>query len=346
MTLSETSVQKIETEELKAPNVLDAKTNKEKKTLKERWKDFTKKIDLWSKKKPFRRKLYLNRTLYLMMLPYLLLFTFFTVVPVIMSFGLSFTYFNMLERPRFIGFSNYLTLFLDDDIFIKAIQNTLIIALITGPIGYLLAFVFAWLINELPNRIRSVVTLAFYAPSLAGNAVLIWTYIFANDIHGYANSILLNWGFINEPKQWLLTEKYILPLVIVVQLWMSLGVNFLSLIAGLKGVDRSLYEAGAVDGIRNRWQELWYITLPAMKPQLIFSAVIQISSTLGVGAITTLLVGFPSVNYAGHTIVNHLSDYGGLRFEMGYASAIATLMFLAAIGLNKLIRKIIARVGN
>lgn len=303
-------------------------------------------IDAWSKKKPFRRKLYLNRTLYLMMLPYVVLFTLFTVVPVLMSFALSFTAYNVLEAPKFVGWENYLALFLDDEIFITAIKNTLILAIITGPLGYALSFIFAWLINELPGKLRAIVTLAFYAPSLAGNAILIWTIIFSSDIYGYANAFLLEWGFITEPQTWLTNTKYILPIVIMVQLWMSLGVNFLALIAGLKGVDKTLYEAGAVDGIRNRWQELWYITLPSMKPQLIFSAVIQISSTLGIGAITTSLAGFPSVNYAAHTIVNHLSDYGNIRFEMGYASAIATLLFLASIGLNKLIRKIIGRVGD
>ncbi len=303
-------------------------------------------IDHWSKKKPFRRKLYLNRTLYLMMLPYVLLFFAFTVVPVVMSFALSFTSYNVLEAPKWVGWTNYLTLFLDDEIFITAIKNTLILSIVTGPLGYILSFIFAWLINELPNKLRAIVTLAFYAPSLAGNAILIWTIIFSSDIYGYANAFLVEWGLITEPITWLSNENYILPIIIGVQLWMSLGVNFLSLIAGLKGVDKTLYEAAAVDGIRNRWQELWYITLPSMKPQLVFSAVIQISSTLGIGAITVSLAGFPSVNYAAHTIVNHLSDYGGIRFEMGYASAIATLLFLASIGLNALIKKMIRRVGN
>lgn len=319
---------------------------KKRRSFREWREDTSKRLDSWSKLKPLRRKIYLNRTLYIMMLPYVILFTLFTVLPVIMSFLLSFSYFNMLEFPRFIGWDNYLSLFLDDEIFIIAIKNTLILALITGPVGYMLSFVFAWLINELPNKIRPFVTLAFYAPSLAGNGVLIWTYIFSSDIYGYANAFLLNWGFITEPITWLTNMNYILPIIIVVQLWMSLGVNFLSLIAGLKGVDKTLYEAAAVDGVKNRWQELWYITLPSMKPQLVFSAVIAISNTLGIGAITTTLAGFPSVGYAGHTIVNHLSDYGNLRFEMGYASAIATLLFLAAIGLNKLIRRVISRVGD
>lgn len=311
------------------------------------WKQRTSiKIDRWSRKKPLRRKIYLNRTLYLMMLPYVLLFTAFTIVPVVMSFGLSFTYFNMLEAPKLVWFNNYLTLFLDDEIFIIAIKNTLIIAIICGPGGYLLSFVMAWLINELPGKLRTFITLVFYAPSLSGNALSIWTIIFSSDIYGYANSFLIKFGFISQPITWLTNSKYILPIVIIVQLWMSLGVNFLSLIAGLKGCDKTLYEAAAVDGIRNRWQELWYITLPQLKPQLIFSAVIQISSALGVGSITTSLAGFPSVSYAGHTIVNHLTDYGSLRFEMGYASAIATLLFVASIGLNRLIQNLIRKVGD
>ena len=311
------------------------------------WRERTRiKIDHWSKKKPLRRKLYLNRTLYLMMFPYMLGFTLFTILPVLISLYLSFTSFNMLQFPTWVGFGNYLTLFLDDEIFITAIKNTLIIAIITGPVGYLISFVLAWLINELPDKLRVLMTLVFYAPSLSGNAITVWALIFSSDIYGYANAFLIKWGILSQPITWLTNSKYILGIVIIVQLWMSLGVNFLALIAGLKGVDRTLYEAGAVDGIKNRWQELWYITLPSLKPQLMFSAVIQIANALGVGAVTTALCGFPSVSYAGHTIVNHLTDYGSLRYEMGYASAIATLLFLASIGVNKLIQRIIRKLGD
>lgn len=334
-------------------NVMNTESLTFKQKISKKWKQFQDwkdkkriQIDYWSRKKPFRRKMYLNRTLYLMMLPYMIGFTLFTIAPVIMSLILGFTYFNMLEFPSWVGFNNYLTLFLNDDIFITAIKNTLIIAVITGPVGYIISFVFAWLINELPGKLRVVMTVAFYAPSLSGNALSIWTLIFSSDMYGYANSFLMNWGFMSQPITWLTNTKYILPIVIGVQLWMSLGVNFLSLIAGLKGVDKTLYEAGAVDGIRNRWQELWFITLPSLKPQLLFSAVIQIASALGVGGITTALCGFPSVGYAGHTIANHLSDYGGMRYEMGYASAIATLLFLASMGLNKLIQRIIGKLGD
>ena len=306
----------------------------------------SKEMDAWSKKKPTRRKLYLNRKLYLMMFPYLLLFFTFTILPVVMSFLLSFTDFNLLEfPPNWRGLQNYFDLFLEDSIFLIAVKNTLIIAVIVGPGGYMLSFVFAWLINELPGVLRAIVTFVFYAPALTG-AVSIWALIFSSDYYGWANSILIRLNIIREPITWLKNTKYILPIVIVVQLWCSLGVNFLTLIAGLKGVSRELYEAGAIDGIRNRWQELWYITLPCIKEQLLFSAVIQISNTLGVGAITTALCGFPSVQYAGHTIVNHLTDYTSVRYELGYASAIATLLFLASIGLNSLIRKLIRKVGS
>lgn len=259
---------------------------------------------------------------------------------------ISLTNFNLLEMPKFVGFDNYLRLFVEDDIFLIAIKNTLILAVVTGPIGYIAAFVFAWLINELPNKLRAFMTLVFYAPSISGNTYLIWLLIFSSDSYGYANAILYNWGFIDAPIQWLKDPQYILMIVILVQLWLSLGVSFLAFIAGLQAVDKNLYEAGAVDGIRNRWQELWYITLPSMKPQLMFGAIIQITSTLSIAQVAMHIAGFPSIEYAGHTIVTHLLDYGSGRFEMGYASAIATVLFVIMICTNLLVRKFLRRVGR
>lgn len=284
--------------------------------------------------------------LYILMIPFAVLFILFTVVPVFMSLGISFTHYNLLERPSFIGFDNYMKLFLEDDVFIISLKNTLILAVITGPLSYILAFVFAWLINELPRHLKSFMTLVFYAPSISGNAYLMWLIIFSGDAHGYLNGFLLQYGFIDSPIIWLRSEQYILPVLIIVQLWLSLGVSFLAFIAGLKNVDKTLYEAGAIDGIQNRWQELWYITLPEMKPQLLFGAVMQITSSLAIADVSISLVGFPSVNYAGHTIVTHLMDYGSLRFDLGYASAIATVLFLIMIGANLLVRKGLRRIGE
>jgi multiple sugar transport system permease protein len=284
--------------------------------------------------------------LYILMAPFVILFFTFTIIPVFMSIGISFTNYNLLQSPNFIGFSNYIKLFLEDDVFIVALKNTLILAVVTGPVSYILAFVFAWLINELPRYLRSFMTLVFYAPSISGNAYLMWLIIFSGDAHGYLNAFLIQYGFIDQPMQWLTNPDSILPVIIVVQLWLSLGVSFLAFIAGLKGVDKTLYEAAAIDGVSNRWQELWYITLPSMKPQLLFGAVMQITTSLSIAEVSMQLVGFPSIEYAGHTIVTHLIDYGTVRFELGYASAIATLLFLIMLGLNLFVRKILRRVGE
>ncbi len=297
-------------------------------------------------KKRFKLSFKKNKTFYFMMSPYFTLFFLFTVLPVLVSIFLSFTYYNMLQAPKFVGLENYKRLFLDDPVFLIAFKNTLILAIITGPVSYLMAFVFAWLINELPRRIRTFMTLVFYAPSLSGAAFTIWLLIFSGDIYGWANAYFIKWGFIKEPILWLQSPKYALGILIIVQLWMSLGVGFLSFIAGLQNVDRTLYEAASIDGIRNRWQELWHITLPQMKPQLMFGAVMQITGSFGIGTLSQQLLGFPSVDYSGHTIINHLNDYGTIRYELGYASAIATILFIFMILANKLVQKVLTRVGT
>ncbi|WP_413379533.1 carbohydrate ABC transporter permease [Paenibacillus taichungensis] len=283
---------------------------------------------------------------YALLAPYMILFIMFTVIPVVISIILSFTYFNMLEFPRFIGWQNYTRLFLEDDVFLIAIKNTLLFAIITGPISYIACFVFAWIINELTPKWRAFMTLIFYAPSISGNVYFIWLMIFSGDRYGIANGLLIKWGFLLEPIQWLKTEAYIMPILILVQLWLSLGTGFLAFIAGLQTVDRTLYEAGAVDGIKNRWQELWYITLPSMRPQLMFGAVIQLTTSFAVADVSIALAGFPSVNYAAETVVTHLIDFGTTRFEMGYASAIATVLFMIMVGTNLLVQKLLRRVGE
>ena len=287
-----------------------------------------------------------NKTAYVMIAPFVILFFIFTILPVGVSIVLSFTDFNMLQTPDFVFMDNYITLFLDDDIFITSVKNTFIFAAIVGPGSYLLSFICAWFINELSPKIRAIVTLIFYSPSISGGAYLMWNIVFSSDSYGYANALLIDFGFINMPIQWFQDADYVMPLCIVVALWTSLGTAFLSFIAGFQGVDHSLYEAGAVDGIKNRWQELWYVTLPTMKPQLMFGAVMAITQAFGFGAIVTSLAGFPSVDYAAHTIMHHLEDYGTTRWEVGYASAIATVLFLIMYGSNALVKKLLSTVGN
>lgn len=282
---------------------------------------------------------------YLMIAPFGLIFLIFTFLPVIVSVVLSFTSFNMAEMPKFTGVVNYINLLVKDSVFLIALKNTLVLALITGPLSYIMCFIFAWLINELPRVPRAILTLVFYAPSISGNAYIIWKLIFSSDTYGFANAWLMKLGITKEAILWFETAEYILPILIVVQLWLSLGVSFLSFIAGLQNVDRSLYEAAAVEGVKNRWQELWYITLPSMKPQLMFGAVMQITNSLSISSISIDLVGFPSVNYAGHTILTHLHDYGNLRYEMGYACTIAVVLFFIMVLCNILVQKLLRRMG-
>ena len=287
-----------------------------------------------------------NKTAYFMLAPFFLLFIIFTVLPVVLSIILSLTDFNMLQLPSWQGMSNYSRLFLDDEIFMLACQNTLIFAAVTGPVSYLLSLLIAWFINELPPKIRAVVTLVFYAPSISGQVYLIWKTLFSSDSYGWANATLMDLGILNKPILWFEDAKYVMGLCIVVALWTSLGTSFLAFIAGLQTIDRSMYEAAAVDGIKNRWQELWYITLPTMRPQLMFGAVLAITNSFGFGGVVDALCGFPSVDYAAHTIMHHLDDYGGQRYEVGYSSAIAVILFAISIGSNKLIKKMLSKVGQ
>lgn len=287
-----------------------------------------------------------NKVAYFMLAPFFLLFIIFTILPVILSMFLSLTDFNMLQMPNMVWFENFTRLFLEDEIFLIACKNTLIFAAITGPVSYMLSLLIAWFINELPPKIRSVVTLVFYAPSISGQVYLIWKTLFSSDAYGWVNATMMKLGLISSPVLWFEDADYVMPLCIVVALWTSLGTAFLSFIAGFQTIDRSLYEAAAVDGIKNRWQELWYITLPTMKPQLMFGAVLSITSSFGFGAIVTALCGFPSVDYAAHTIMHHLDDYGGSRYEVGYASAIAVVLFVIMFSCNIIIKKALAKVGT
>ncbi len=293
-----------------------------------------------------RRQLWLsikqNKECYLMIAPFMLFFIIFTIVPVVMSLPMGFTDFNMVQSPKFVGLSNYTTLFLSDKIFIRSIRVTLVFALLTGPVSYVLCFLLAWLINELPPKLKTIFTLIFYAPSMA-NVYTVWQLIFSGDINGYLNSLLIDWGIITSPVQWLTDGRYVLGVTIVVQLWISLGAGFLALRAGFQNIDRSLYEAAAIEGIRTKWQELIYIVIPSMGPQMMFAAVMQIVSSFTAGSVAQSLVGFPSTDYKAHTIMTHAYDYGWVRFEMGYASAICMILFIAMFLCNKFISKALGK---
>ena len=287
-----------------------------------------------------------KKACYFMMAPFLLLFFVFTVLPVAISIGLSFTYFNMLQTPQWIGLANYETLFVEDSIFLICVRNTLVFGLITGPVSYILCFVFAWMINDLNPKVRTILTVILYAPSISGGVYTIWTYIFSGDQYGLVNSFLMQLGLVDDPIRWLEDSQYVLTIVIIVQLWLSLGTGFLTFIAGFQSLNQELFEAGAIDGIKNRFQQLWYITIPQMYGQMVLSAVLQIGASFSVSSICIALAGFPSANYAAETVVTHIYDYGSIRFEMGYASAIAVVLFAAMVIFNNAVQKVLRGVAH
>ncbi|MDE5569719.1 MAG: sugar ABC transporter permease [Ruminococcus sp.] len=280
-----------------------------------------------------------NKDCYFMLAPFMIFFVIFTIVPVAMSLPVGFTDFNMAQPPEFVGFDNYINLFLSDKIFTKAIRVTIIFAVITGPLSYMICFLLAWLINELPNRLRAFFTLIFYIPSMA-NVYAVWKIIFSGDMNGWLNSFLIEWGFIQSPVQWLTDSRYILGVTIIVQLWLSLGAGFLALSAGFRNIDKNLYEAAYIEGMDSKWQELVYIIIPSMKPQMLFAGVMQIVNSFTAGTIAQELVGFPSTDYKAHTIMTHAYDYGWVRWEMGYASAICTVLFIVMFICNRIIGRL------
>ena len=286
------------------------------------------------------------RASYILMAPFVIIFFVFTVWPLIMSIVYSFTDYNAFKTPHFVGFLNYYKMFFNDDLFPTALKNTLFFAIITGPVSYILCLFFAWLVNELTPKVRSVMTLVLYAPSISSNIFFIWLLIFSGDMYGYLNSLLINLGFIKEPIQWLVNPDYMMMVVIIVQLWISFGTSFLTLRAGFTTIDKQYYEAAAVDGMKNRWQEIWYITLPMMAPHLLLSAVLSIAGAFSSVAVATALTGFPSTAYATYMIMHFVQDYGLIRLERGYAAAAATVLFILSLLSNLIAQAVIRRVGK
>lgn len=305
-------------------------------------KKITKSVNL----RRFKKDIWNNRQMYVLLFPFMFFFFLFTVYPVIASFLVSFTEYNVLEAPRFVGLENYRRLFLDDTVFKKALGNTIVFAVITGPVGYMISFFVSWVINELDRYSKAILTFIFYIPSISGTIYTIWALIFDSDIYGYANSFLIKLGLINDPIDWLTNETYILGIIIIVQLWMSMGTGFLAMRAGFATTEHQYYEAGAIDGIKNRWQELYYITIPMMAPHLTTAAVLQVTAMFSNATVSATLAGNPSTNYAGHLIMNHFADYSGIRLERGYASAIATILFLFIFIVNRIIMKMFRKVGS
>jgi len=274
-----------------------------------------------------------------LILPYTLVFLAFIIVPIIMAFVLSFTYYDAINAPEFAGLQNYIYMITGDEEFLKyIIPNTLKFALIVGPGGFALSFIMAWMLAQIQATPRKYLSLLLYAPSMVGAILvtILWKSLFSGSESGYINAFLLNNDFIEAPIQFLQSPEYLLNIMVVVSLWSSMGIGFLAMLAGILNVNPELYEAGQIDGIKNRIQEIFYITIPSMKPQMLFGAVMAIVGAFNMGEIGVLLSGTnPTPQYSGSLIVNHIADYGFLRYEMGYASALSVVLFLIVFAFSR-----------
>lgn len=292
---------------------------------------------------------WLNRegSAYAFIAMYAVLFFTFIVVPVAAAIGLSFTFFDAIQPPHFIGLRNYITLLTQDDTFMRyVLPNTIQFAVIVGPGGYALAFFLAWVLAQLPRLPRTFFALILYSPAMTSAVAMavVWKTLFSGDQTGYLNSFLLSLGLIQEPIQWLQSPQYLMTIMIVVTLWSSMGIGFLAMLAGILETNPDLYEAASIDGVSNRLQEIFYITIPSMKPQMLFGAVMAIVGTFQAGAIGVTLSGSnPTPQYAGQLIVNHIEDYGFLRYEMGYAAAVSVVLLLMVLFFTRLANRLFAR---
>lgn len=285
-----------------------------------------------------------NGAFYIMLIPFSVIFILFMIIPALGGVLSSFTNFNGMTIPQFVGLDNYTRLIFKDSTFLIVFKNTLLQALIVGPVGFLLSFVVAWLINELDKGLRLLIIFLFYSPNFSGTLYIVWQYVFSNDSNGLVNSVLVRMGL--EPISWLSDSAYSMPVVIIVSIWVSFGAGFLSFIAGLRGLDRAYYEAAAIDGLKNRWQELYYVTLPQMGPQLLFGAVQSIGGAFAVGAVNRSLAGYPSTNNATDTILLYMGEYGSTRFEYGYASAMSVILMLAMLIVWKIVNNVLKTFGT
>ena len=287
-----------------------------------------------------------NHTSAIMLSPYIFFFSTFILIPVIVSVGLSFTYFNTVQAPEFLGLKNYIYLLTNDSVFMqKVLPNTLIYAIFVGAGGYILSFFMAWSLAQLTKVPRTILAIILYSPSLTGGVLLstVWGVIFSGDANGYLNAILTQLGWIEQPVLWLQSEEYLLPIMILVSLWSSLGIGFLAMLAGILNVDEEIYEAARIDGVRNRFQEIIYITIPSVKPQMLFGAVMAIVGTFTSSGVGTALSGAnPTPGYAGQLIVNHMEDFAFIRYEMGYASAIAVVLLIVIKLCSNLVNRLLA----
>ena len=292
----------------------------------------TKKLALKAEKRQNRGNFFTDYAHWILLSPFLALFITLIILPIICAISLSFTDYNGMETPDFVLLDNYLRIFSRDAVFMqKILPNTIVYAVLVGPGGFVLAFFMAWLLSQLDKVPRTILAVVLYLPSMTAGVTVstVWAVIFNGDRTGYLNSLLLRLNLIQSPITWLQNEETLMPIMIIVALWSSMGIGFLSILSGILNVNKELYEAARLDGVKNRIQEAIYVTIPSIRPQLLFGAVMAVVNAFNSAGLGVALSGSnPTPGYAGSVIVNHIDDFGFIRYEMGYAAALSVVLLL------------------
>lgn len=243
-----------------------------------------------------------------------------------------------------MGIQNYITLLTDDTDFMQyALPNTILYAIIIGPGGYMLSFLVAWVLAQIPKKVRTIAAIIIYSPALTSSILMtvVWRVVFSGDNRGFLNNFLLNLGVINTPIQFLQDPTTVTWIMIFVGLWSSMGIGFLAMLSGILNINKEIYEAAYIDGMKNRWQEIFYITIPSMRPQMLFGAVMAIVSTFNAyGIASALTLSSPPPQFAGWLIVDHMNDFAFSRYEMGYASALSVVLLTIVFLFNRLAHRL------
>jgi putative chitobiose transport system permease protein len=267
-------------------------------------------------------------TPYLFLAPALVLLAIFVVYPIIAVVGYSFTDFDIVRPPVPVGLDNYRRL-VEDPVFWLSLQHSLIYLIVT-PILIVLSIGLAIIVNRAMRGIH-IFRALYFVPAVSGSIAigLAWTWLF--DRNGFINSVLLGTGVIDTPIQWLANPSMVLPIAMLLTIWAGVGYYSVIFLAGLQNIPDELYDAALIDGCTNL-RKHWHVSIPGLRPQITFVAVISSLAALKVFDEIYVLTGRTGgILNSGTTIVFYLWKQAFELSHAGYAAAIA--MALLAITL-------------
>ncbi|NQU95640.1 MAG: sugar ABC transporter permease [Candidatus Omnitrophica bacterium] len=281
-------------------------------------------------KKGFFTKLNEAKWSYIFIAPAVLLFLIFVVGPVIASFYWSFTEYDAIHAPKWVGLANYKNIFFNDPRFWKSVRNTCLYTLGVIPLGTALSLLLAIAVDQ-QIRFKNFFRAIYFIPSVTSVIALsvIWKWLFAGEKYGLINHILIRVGL--QPVDWLMSPVWTLPAIMIMSIWASLGYNMILFLAGLQTIPKTVYEAADIDGA-NVFDKFWHITLPLLKPFTVFVVIIGFITSFQVFErvyiMTQSELGIGGVLDSALTVVAYLYDMGFRKFKMGYASALGYIVFV------------------